>query len=171
VPLETETSGEHQSILKRYQVWFPPLLAFAGLAILMASHGKNWVYSLPFGENAQSNSQTLWIKTDMVRGVAEVPKAIEIGAPAAASGRLGIVDPSHQPQSLIVYLDEKPVGQTEVFYPVLMGMNSQNLQIESWRVDFFMKNVPPGNYVLALQAVLQGHDPIMLMQTPVSVFR
>lgn len=167
----TDTPREHNRTAKQYQLWLPPLLAFAGLAVLVAMGGKNWEHSLPYDEISPSNSQTLLIETEFLQGMAQVPKRAQIGAPAMLNGRLLSPDPSMQPKSVTVYLDGKAIGETEIFLPSLVSLNGRNLLVRTWQIDFFLKNMQPGDHTLALQAALPGHEPIALTQSTIFIFR
>lgn len=74
--MKTSLEQEYGGKSKPYHLWAPPLLAFAGLALLLALGRNSWVYSLPYGQN---NSQVLSIKTSLLRGIAEVPKSFHLG--------------------------------------------------------------------------------------------
>jgi len=171
VSFATDTSRKHNRTSKQYQIWLPSLLAFAGLAILVAIGGKSWEHSLPYDEMSPTNSQTLLIETELLQGMAQVPKSAQIGAPAMLNGRLLSADPSVQPESITVYLDGKAAGETEVFLSSVASLNGQNFLVRSWQIDFFLKNMRPGNHTLALQAALPGHEPIALTQSTIFIFR
>jgi hypothetical protein len=151
---------------KPYTLWLPPLLAFAGLTLLLVLGRASWVYSLPYG---QGNSQVLTIKTSLLRGVAGVPESVHVGTALVATGWLGSVDPSLQPQEITLSLDGKPVAATSAFHPVSISANGQTATIQRWQMDFFVKDMLPGKHNLALQAAIPGHEPVALAQTTISI--
>ncbi|HTD23358.1 MAG TPA: hypothetical protein VK738_11935 [Terriglobales bacterium] len=166
--MKTSLEQEYGGRSKPYHLWAPPLLAFAGLALLLALGRNSWVYSLPYGQN---NSQVLSIKTSLLRGTAEVPKSFYLGTTLNAGGWLGSVDPSIQPQNITLYLDGRPVAETSVFYPARVSSNGQSVTIKRWEVAFFVKDTPPGEHILGLEAAAQGREPIALAQTSILVLR
>jgi len=159
---------EHTLPAKRYLLWLPPLLAFAGLTLLVALQRPSWVYSLPY----KTDSQALWIKTGSLRGEADFPKTAHLGARLTVTGWLAGVEPSSQPQNIALYLDNKPIAETSIFHPASMNVNSQRIAIQIWQLDlYYLKEALPGEHIFALQLVSQDHEPITLAQTSILVLR
>ena len=153
---------------KHYLLWLPPLIAFAGLAILLALGRDSWVYHLPHGEN---NSQVLSINSSLLQGTAEVPKNVHVGTALIAGGWVRSVDPSLQLADIAIYLDGRPVAETSAFSSASLISNGQSVPVKRWVVSVFVKDIQPGPHSLVLGATMQGRDPVALRQTAILVLK
>lgn len=165
MPLAEETSGNRENRLKIGSVVLPPF-AFLGLLLLVAFGGENWVYSLPV---LHENAQTLSISTDPFRGVVRLPQTLRPRAQVEVAGWIQSVPPIHQPQKITVYVDNQLVGETSSLLSSTLGSSTDGPAIQSWQLDFPIRDAHPGEHVLKVQAVLAGHDPITVAETSVMV--
>jgi hypothetical protein len=123
--------------------------------------GENWLYTLP---SFQGTTQTGAIGGDLLLGRFEVFTTARPGARLKMRGWIESVTPAIQPQKMIAYVDDRPVAETGLLTPASQGPNRVNTAA-NWELDFILKDTAPGQHVLSLQAVLTGHDPVLVTQT------
>ena len=162
----SEISADRNSDLKRRLFLLPPLLAFFGLALLLFFGGQNWMYLLP---SYEPDVQLLLVDANPLHGQVQVPLAARLGAHLKVMGWLGPPAPAFQSQKIAVYLDARHVADTTMVESTLRGADGATTSIRNWQADFFLQDVPLGDHTLTVQSVLQGHNPVVVSQSPLSV--
>ncbi len=157
-----ETSDQLNGKLHLYKKWLPPLLAFAGLGFLLVFGGENWFYPLP---PFQPHNQLFWVSDDLLQGEVFFSKVVQPGARLRVSGWLGSLVPAAHLRKMILYLDDKPVAETSTFVPAPVTSNAGSTVVHSWQLDFFSQNTEVSEHILTVQAVFDGHDPVVVMRT------
>ena len=161
-----ETSAHHNSGAKRYRFLLPPLLAFFGLALLLFFAGQNWVYLLP---SYQPDVQLLLVDANPLHGQVQVPVSARPGAHLKVTGWIGNLAPAFQSQKIAVYVDARHAADTTMVESTLPGANGGVTSIKNWQADFFLKDVPLGDHTLTVQSVPEGHNPVVVSQSPLAV--
>lgn len=124
------------------------------------------MYTLPAYE---PDVQMLIVNGNPLHGQIQVPVAAKPGAHLKVTGWFGELAPAFQSQKIVVYLDDRPMAETNLAESTLLGANGGGTHIKNWQVDFFMKDIPLGVYTLTVQSVPEGHDPVIVSQSVLSV--
>ncbi|PYX90552.1 MAG: hypothetical protein DMG67_12635 [Acidobacteria bacterium] len=160
---ENDKTAEYRRQPGSYQFWLPPILAFAGLGLLLALGGENWLYPLPV---PHPNYEVLPVTGSVLRGEVEFPHNIQSGGDLRVHGLLQSVDPSVQPKQIALYLDNKPVAVTEI---ALRSSEGQNAKPWYWHINLLVKGIPPGEHFLLVRALGPNRAAVDILQTTVRV--
>jgi hypothetical protein len=162
-----EVLSDRDSNPRRYNFLLPPLLAFFGLALLLVFGHENWVYTLP---GYEPDVLMLVVNGNPLHGQVQVPVAAKLGAHLKVTGWFGELAPVFQSQKIVVYLDDRRMGETNLAESTLLGANGGGgARIKNWQADFFMKDIPVGEHTLTVQSVPEGHAPVIVSQSALSV--
>jgi len=159
-------SADSDSGQKRYRFLLPPLLAFFGLALLLVFGHENWVYTLP---GYEPDVQMLVVNGNPLHGQIQVPVAAKSGAHLKVTGWFGEPASFFQSQKVVVYIDDRRMAEASMAASTLLGANGGSTPIKNWQADFFIKDIPPGEHTLIVQSVPEGHDPVIVSQSVLSV--
>ena len=161
-----ETAAGHGRNSKLHQLWLAPLLAFAGLAILLFIGSENWLYPLPV---FQATYQMIPVTTPPLRGSIELPNTVRLGGHLRVNALLQSLDTSAQPQQVALLLDDKPVAEIGIPEIASQTSNGSSTRPRNWQIDFVITNTPSGEHSVALLALVTGHGLIKIAETTIVV--
>ena len=68
---------------------------------------------------------------------------------------------------MVVYLDGQQVGEASVLLSAPPAVNRN--AFATWQLDFFLAGAAPGEHTISVQAILEGHEPVLAAEAPLSV--
>jgi hypothetical protein len=134
------------------------------MALLLFLGGENWLYQLPRFKDAP---QVRSLNSPLLQGQVECPLVAHAGARLKIRGWVRSLPPNVQPSRMVIYLDGQQVGETAAL-PAASSDSRRNA-FTNWQVDFLLPGAPPGDHTIGVQALLEGHEPVLAAEAPLSI--
>ena len=159
-----ETPAQPDRSRPWYYEFLPPLIAFAGIILLLFFGGENWLYQLPrFKDAPQVRSLT----STVLQGQVECPLVAHPGTRLKIRGWVRSLMPGIRPSKIVVYLDGQQVGESSSLASA--SADSEGAAFANWQLDFLLAQAPPGEHTISIQAILEGHEPVLAAEAPLSI--
>lgn len=163
-----EAAAQPDGVRPWYSRVLPPLVALAGILLLLFFGGENWVYTLP---GFEPDTRMIFVDGNPLHGQIQLPVAAKTGGHVKVTGWFGESAAAFQSQKIVLYVDNRTMAETAMTESTLPGANGGSTLVKNWRADFLMTDIAPGDHILTVQSIPQGREPVSVSQSDLSVAR